>query len=273
MSDKLNQARLQKGQWWMETYKKYYDADKELSTYFSNESGFDEDSIMAPLKHWIRVLCSGAVKGDTLILYGGAYNLSLLFPACGYFKDFIIIDFLESRVKSAKKWINKESGAFDWSRVAEMVCELEGDSEKWSEKEDTLRCTIKEVIVCEPSDTHPVAPKIPVQADCLIAPFSLEVLSIDQDAFREAIKSLSPLIRVGGCLILIILLECTFGMLGNFKFPFLSLREEFLRQVLIDSCYDIKEFHVTPRINESSYSSIDFSSIAFIVAQKVNEVQ
>ncbi|XP_078540053.1 nicotinamide N-methyltransferase-like isoform X2 [Lissotriton helveticus] len=246
-------------------YENYYDHDLGLSTYFGSDSDFKQDAFTERgeiFDRWFR----SEVKGDILIKYGGALLLSSLLPACEYFNKIIIVDFVGASLKGINQWLDKEPGII-------VPCELEKDREIWTEKEEKMRKVIKEVVKAELPESYPVAPGLRVQADCILSEFCLEFLSRDENAYCKALKSMSSLLNLGGCLVMFAFLKCTFYMVGTFKFPMLCLEAEFVKKAVIDSGFIIKECHITPRYNTNLYSTSDFSSKLFILAHKAKVVE
>ncbi|XP_069495528.1 nicotinamide N-methyltransferase-like [Ambystoma mexicanum] len=253
-------------------YEKDYKVEHFLAAYYNEDSEFLED-IQGLLTQLFGFFSSGEVKGDTLIHYGGCHALSFLFPACGFFKEIILAEFLESRLQAARTWINEEPGAFDWRLAAKIVCELEGNREIGIEKEETLRGKITKLIKCQANEHHPVAPKLQTQADCVLSTMFLEFLCTDVDGFCNALKDMSSLVKIGGHLVLVLLLGCTFEMCGTFKFPILCLDEECVKAAVIDAGFVIKESKNNKRVNQTKYSVLDHDSVFCLVACKEKNVQ
>ncbi|XP_069496640.1 nicotinamide N-methyltransferase-like [Ambystoma mexicanum] len=253
-------------------YEKLYKAEHFLAAYHQEAAEFLED-IQLLLTELCGFLSSGDVKGDTLINYGGCEILGFLFPACRFFKEIILAEFLESRLQAARTWINKEPGAFDWSLAAKYVCELEGNREIGIEKEESMRGKIKMLIKCEANEDHPVAPKLPTQVDCILSTTFLEFMCTDVDGFRKALKDMSSLVKIGGHLMLVLALGCTFMMCGTYKLPVLCLDEECVKAALTDVGCVIKESKNNKRVNQTKYSHIDYDSVFCFVACKEKNVQ
>ncbi|XP_069495213.1 nicotinamide N-methyltransferase-like [Ambystoma mexicanum] len=248
-------------------FEKHYKAEHSLAAYHHEDAEFLEDSQLV-LTELFRFFSSGDVKGDTLIYYGGCHALGYLFPACRFFKEIILAAFLETRLQAARTWINKEPGAFDWSLSAKIVCKLEGNREIGIEKEESLRRKITKFIKCEANEDHPVAPKLPTQADCVLSTFFLDFLCTDVDGFCKALKDMSSLLKIGGHLVLVLFLGCTFVMIGTFKMPFLCLDVEFVKAAVIDAGLVIKESKNNERVNQTKYSVMDYASVFCLVACK-----
>ncbi|XP_069495526.1 indolethylamine N-methyltransferase-like [Ambystoma mexicanum] len=254
---------------WMELYEKHLHSASAMATYYAEDSAFVEESIRQTLKFIVPVFSSGVVTGDTLIQYGG--NLAMLFPACGCFKEIIYAEFLESHLQSVRKWVEKEPGAFDWSPSEKYVCELEGNREMWTEKEESLRRKMTRSLKCEAKEGCLVLPSLPTQVDCILIIHFLEFHSPRLDVFCKTLKDMSSQLKIGGYLLLNVLLGCTYIMVGTFKFPVLCLDEECVSQALSDAGCVIKESQNNLRAN-TLYSVIDGSSTLCLVACKERNV-
>ncbi|XP_069495842.1 nicotinamide N-methyltransferase-like [Ambystoma mexicanum] len=253
-------------------YEKLYKAEHILATYIHEDAEFLEE-IQLLLTELCGFYSSGDVKGDTLIHYGGCDYLGYLFPACRFFKEIILAEFLETRLQAARTWINKEPGAFDWSLAARIVCELEGNREIGIEKEESLRGKITKFIKCEANEDHPVAPKLPAQVDCVFSTSFLELVCTDVDGFCKVVKDMSSLLKIGGHLVLVLALGCTFWMCGTFKLPVLCLDKECVIAAVSDAGCVIKESKDIKRVNQTKYSVIDYDSVFCLVACKETNVQ
>ncbi|XP_069495525.1 indolethylamine N-methyltransferase-like [Ambystoma mexicanum] len=199
---------------WMELYEKHFDSASAMAVYYTEDSAFVEDSIRQTLKCLVAVFSSGAVTGDTLIQYG--VNLAMLFPACGCFKEIIFSEFLDSHIQAVRKWVKKKPGAFDWSPSAKFVCELEGNRQTWTEKEEMLRGKMTKILKCEAKEGCLVLPSLPTQVDCILVIHFLEFFSPRLDVFCKTLTDMSSQLKIGGYLLLNVFLGCTFVMSDTF---------------------------------------------------------
>ncbi|XP_069495520.1 indolethylamine N-methyltransferase-like [Ambystoma mexicanum] len=253
-------------------YEEHYKAEHVLAAFHHEDTDYVVDSQLI-LTELCGFFSSGDVKGDTLIYYGGCHALGYLFPACGFFKEIILAAFLETSLQAARKWIDKEPGAFNWSLAAKIVCELEGNGEIGIQKEESLRGKIIKIIKCEANEDHPVVPKLPTQVDCLLSTFFLEHFCTAMDGCRKALKDMSSLLNIGGHLVLVVLLGCTFVMHGTVKLPLLRLDLECVKAALIDAGFVIKKCKNNKRANQNKYSVVDYDSVLCLVACKEKNVQ
>ncbi|XP_069495521.1 indolethylamine N-methyltransferase-like [Ambystoma mexicanum] len=256
---------------WMELYQNNYDPASGLSTYYAEDSNFADDSTRQVLTFLVSVCSSGSVKGDTLIQYGG--HIGLLFAACDHFNEIFYAAFAESHIKAVRKWVQKESGALDWSFPAKLACELEGKRESWTGKEEMVRRKMTKILKCEGKAGCLVLPSLPTQVDGILVIHFLEMICTELDAFCKVLKDMACQLKIGGHLLLNVLLGATFFMVGTFKFPVLCLDEEIVNRAVCDAGLVIKESKKNLRANNSQFSVTDFSSVLCLSACKERNVQ
>ncbi|KAJ1088139.1 hypothetical protein NDU88_001298 [Pleurodeles waltl] len=257
---------------WTSLYQKYFDAEKAFAEYYTAESEFTDESVIQPMRQLEDIFASGSVKGDTLIFYGISLNIHLLFPACAYFKEITIMDYLDTNLEYIDNWLKHHPKAFNWIQCFKSIQVNHEVRQNWIENEEKLKQTIKNTMKLELSESGPVAPKSFPQVDCLIIPHTLAVICKDHSSFISSFKDSSALLKLGGHLIMFLPLECTYMYLANFKFPMLCIKEEFVRKVLNEGGFMIKEAQLKPRINQTKFSMTDYSHILCLVAIKVHNV-
>ncbi|XP_030077012.1 nicotinamide N-methyltransferase [Microcaecilia unicolor] len=251
-----------------ETYQKHFDPKVYLETYFAGESGLlSSDGYMKfMLENMFKIFTSGEVQGDILINIGFAPTIYQLLSACESFTEIIITDFMDQNLQEIESWLKEEPGAFDWSAVVKHACELEGDREKWSEKEAKVRGTVKRVLKCDVTQSNPLEPLVLPPADCLLTFLSLEAACKDRDTFCCALKNISSLLKPGGDLVMGGLLDATNYMVGERKFYSLLLDEEFLKKAIPEAGYELLQLFTQSHNNPTSLS--DYSAYFFIHARK-----
>ncbi|KAJ6653179.1 hypothetical protein lerEdw1_010052 [Lerista edwardsae] len=205
------------------------------------------------------------VEGGTLIDIGSGPSIYQLLSACEAFREIVATDYADQNREEMQRWLRKEPGTFDWSPVVKHVCELEGDSlrrsedhemevegwpcptdpqfsrrEKWAEKEEKLRRTIKRVLKCDVTLPNPLAPVVLPPADCLLSTLCLEVACKDLPTFSSALKNIGSLLKPGGHLVMLTILEDSFYMVGQRRFSALFLERKFLEDAVAQAGFEIK---------------------------------
>ncbi|XP_006039211.1 nicotinamide N-methyltransferase-like [Alligator sinensis] len=251
-----------------EVYKAEFEPTAYLEYFKFGGGTLGDEFLTFVLKHYCKTFTSGAVTGHTLIDIGSGPTIYQLLSACESFKEIIASDYMDQNCQELLKWLKNEPGAFDWTPVVQHVCELEGDRNKWAEKEGKLRGAIKRVLKCDVHKSNPLDPVVLPPADCLVSSLCLEAASKDQSSYRAALRNISSLLKPGGHLVLSGDLGSSFYMVGPKKFSCLALTEEFLREALNATGFTVETVEVLSRADVAQHDICDFSGMYFIVAHK-----
>lgn len=251
-----------------ELHHQYLDPDVLIETYFAKESAFLEDTSLQLFPLVCKAFSSGPAKGELLIAMSMVPFFQFALPACDYFRDIYLACSTEKCISAVEKWWRNSPEATDWSHALKATCETEGNREAWTEKQMKFQKTIKQLLQYDVIKSNPFSPTILPPADCLLLVHCLECHVTDKEAFCSAFKNVLSMLKNGGILIMIMVLEQTFYMLGGFKFPHLCIDENFLKKALHDADCVIEELRVLPRRVRQLHDMADYSSIAFVHARK-----
>ncbi|KAL8173527.1 UNVERIFIED_CONTAM: hypothetical protein K2H54_004962 [Gekko kuhli] len=249
-------------------YAQHFDPKGYLETYyaFSADKEAEKALTVFTLKNLHKAFTLGGLKGDTLIDIGSGPTICQFLSACESFREIIATDFTDQNREEMQRWLRKEPGAFDWSSIAEFVCELEGDRERWAQKEEKVRSSIKRVLKSDVTQPRPLAPVSLPPADCLLSTYCLELASKDLPAFRSALRNIGSLLKPGGHLVLATALELTFFLIGQCRFGCLYLEQKALEEAVKEAGFDIVWVEAT-KIS-FPLPLIDATGASFVVARK-----
>ncbi|XP_069470321.1 nicotinamide N-methyltransferase-like [Ambystoma mexicanum] len=241
-----------------------------LDAYFSDKVGalVNDDYLDFVLKQLVKTFTAGVVEGETLIDIGTGPTIYQLLSACEVFKEIIATDYSALSRQEFEKWLKNEPQGFDWGPIVRYVCELEGQRDKCTEKEEKLRQTVKDVIKCDVTRSQPLDSLLPNSADCLLTSLCLENACKDQATYRNAIRNISSLLKAGGHLVMMGVLEETFYLVDDYRFSCLFYDAGFVRNAVRDAGYVIQDFQVLPRPENSTHLISDYKGYFFLVARK-----
>ncbi|XP_078540096.1 nicotinamide N-methyltransferase-like [Lissotriton helveticus] len=247
-----------------------FDSSEYLKMYYGAECGSVSN------EHWLpfilpklhETFSEGAVQGDTLIDFGTGPSIYHLLSACESFKTIIATDISDMNRREIEKWLKNEPGAFAWSPVVKMVCELEGDSTKWMEKEHKLRRIIKQVQKCDVLKANPLDPVTPPPADCVMSIRCLESACKDVKSYCEVLKMFRTILKPGGYLVIASGLHGSFYYVGQSIFPCLYIRQEDVEKAFIDAGFEIVKMEVKQKTDLSTNHISDYYASYFVLGRR-----
>ncbi|XP_073441190.1 indolethylamine N-methyltransferase-like [Dendrobates tinctorius] len=252
------------------TYKRYhedgYDSRQCLEHYFSDNSDmvFAEDSLVFPIQNLIKTFTEGHIKGDILIDLSPGSIVHHLFAACDFFKHIIVLKSRDRCIMELKRWVDKRTGAFDWSHASKLHVDIPESREHLQDKEGKVRSALQHVVKCEKENMmDPI--ELPL-ADCIIIAWLLDFICKDQDDFVKYLRKFSKLLKPEGRLIFIGSSDLTYYTVGKDKFHAFNYNEEFARKVLVGEDFVIDCCKIKKRTHVSDLC--DYTSIIFIAAHK-----
>ncbi|XP_048368064.1 nicotinamide N-methyltransferase-like [Sphaerodactylus townsendi] len=138
--------------------------------------------------------------------------------------------------------------------------------EEWTQKEEKVRRAVKQVLKCDVTEPNPLAPLSLPPADCVLSTLCLEGACKDLPTFCSALKNISSLLRSGGHLVLLAILEETFYMVGQRRFSCLYLDQKSVEEAVKEAGFDIEWLegiqYSSPQISH------DAKGVCVLVARK-----
>ncbi|NWW99039.1 NNMT methyltransferase, partial [Caloenas nicobarica] len=210
-----------------EEYERSFAPRDYLREYYmlSDGQGRPNTFLTQNLRCLAKVFALEGLGGDTLLDVGCGPTIYQLLSACERFQEIVAMDYTPQNRRELESWLRNEPGAFDWRPVVQYVCELEGDREKWAEKEEKLRRKVKQVLKCNVTKANPAEPVSLPPADCVLSAYCLEAACPDLPTFRRALCNIAGLARPGGHLVLLTSLGTTYYGFGEQVFSSLRLEK------------------------------------------------
>ncbi|KAG8569232.1 hypothetical protein GDO81_014310 [Engystomops pustulosus] len=252
-----------------QTYLDEFGAEDYYKTYYVSEGGIlHGEWTEFVLRNLHETFTTGGVRGDTLLDFGAGPTIYHLLSACEAFDKIITSDFLEQNLDALQKWLKKDPKAFDWTDIIKYVCELEGNGETCEKKAETLRRKVKEVLKCDALKRNPFDPIVLQPADCLLTCLCLEAPCEDIKSFCNVLKNFKDLIKPGGHLLILSVLDATFYYVGKKYFSSMTTRKEELEAAFKEAGYEIEKAVYAPRIDNSRLDLADYKGYYYIHARK-----
>ncbi|XP_073459500.1 indolethylamine N-methyltransferase-like [Aquarana catesbeiana] len=254
------------------THKLYHvhgmDPRSHLDTYFSNKEDmvFAEDSLKFPMAMFHYQFSSGRVEGTFLIDISLGSCIHHLYSASNFFKKIVLLRFQEKCIMELNRWLHDRTGAYDWSHTSSAAAELEGTRHPHEEKEMHLRSSIMQILKCDFEQKNIISPVLLPLADCIISAWILEVISKNEDEYMKNLEKTIKLLKPGGQLLLIGVLDTTYWSAGAERFHCFACNEEFVKNAFGKVGLVIDYYAVQRRRNVSDV--IDYKAMLFIVGRK-----
>ncbi|XP_040182234.1 nicotinamide N-methyltransferase-like [Rana temporaria] len=244
------------------------DSRNFLDLYFSNkeEMVFAEDTLKFPMACFHYLFRTGRVKGTFLIDISLGSAIHHLYSASNFFKKIILLKFQERCIMELNRWLHDRTGAYDWSHTSSAAAELEGTRDQLQEKEMRLRSSIKQILKCDFEEENITSPVLLPLADCIISAVILEVISKNEDEYMKNLEKIIKLLKPGGQLLLIAILDATYWTAGTERFHSFKCNEEFVKNAFGKVGLAIDYCAVQRRRNVSDLT--DYKAIIVIVGRK-----
>ncbi|XP_063798021.1 nicotinamide N-methyltransferase-like [Pseudophryne corroboree] len=166
------------------------------------------------------------------------------------------------------KWVNTRTGAFDWKHVCKTITGLQDNSAENQKKEEKLKETIKRILKFDFCNKNLTDPEVLPPADCLLTAWVLDVVSQDQQEYIRNLRKVLKLLKPGGQLIVIGVLNGTYFTVANQRLHIFPYDESFIRKTLTDEGCEIVSCELLDRTVDSDLT--DYKQFMVLIAVKGN---
>ncbi|NXE30486.1 NNMT methyltransferase, partial [Ardeotis kori] len=251
-----------------EAYQRSFNPQEYLREYYTltDSQGQANTFLMENLKILWKMFSLDEVKGDVLIDVGCGPTIYQILSASERFQQIFSLDYCDKNRRELEKWLRNEAGAFDWSPVVKYVCELEGDREKWAEKQEKVRKKVKQVLKCDVTKANPAAPVALPPADGVVTTLCLEAACKDLPAFRGALRNVGGLLKPGGHLVMMTVLRETYYAFGQEVFSCLRLERRDVEEAVEAAGFQVTFSEVQPYLVKDART--DCEAVLSLVARK-----
>ncbi|NXF33254.1 NNMT methyltransferase, partial [Nyctibius bracteatus] len=249
-------------------YQRHFNPQEYMKEYYTLSDGQGQPNtfLMQNLRSLFKMFSLDGVRGDTLIDVGCGPTIYQLLSACERFQEIVALDYTEQNRRELERWLKGEAGAFDWRPVVQYVCELEGDREKWAEKEEKLRRKVKQVLKCDVTKANPTDPVSLPPADCIVSTLCLEGACKDLATFRSALRNISALVKPGGHLVMITVLRETYYAFNQQVFSCLRLEKNEVEEAVEGAGFEVK--FTDTQLCPAGDARTDCEAVLSLVARK-----
>ena len=260
-----------------QSYSTLFDCKDYLSLYCGPVKGNPDEEgdfhMIQAHKFYTKYSTKWNNKSARLMEFGGGPVITSLISAVPFVHQITFAAYTESERKEIELWKNGEDGAHDWSSHFKYnVCDVEniaGD-DAWREREDLLRKCITSIVPCDIFCDNPLLVEHE-PFEIVSTNLCLEAACSTYSEYKEAIKKLVGLLKLGGFLVMLIVDRKSFYINGGKKWSSLPLTLEQVKEALIEAGTAIVVAKRDPAPMERIQTILwsDYKGMLFVAAQKV----
>lgn len=239
-----------------------------LDIYFSGKKDmvFEEDTLKFPMANFHYSLISDHIRGNLLVDVSLGSFIHHLYSVSGIFKEIAILKCNEHCIMEVSRWIYNHTGAYDWTHASGFVAGLEGKRDQHQEIEMRLKSSIKQVLKCNFEQDNITLPVTLPLADCVTSCFLLDAISEDENDYLKNLEKLVKLLKPGGHLLLLTVINKSYMTVGEERFRFLKHDESLVKNSVDKLGLVIDYSSWQTRRRESDLSN--YKAVMFIAAHK-----
>ncbi|KAK3593401.1 hypothetical protein CHS0354_021980 [Potamilus streckersoni] len=250
-----------------------FDPETFISTYYSSVAGHEEDGDL--IKFFLDGLSdafkSGTIVGAQILDIGTGPIPHTAFCAAPWFEEITLSDFSQKNLDFLQKWKNGEINHMD--PILNYLVQVDKSSSTVEKRQDELKRKIKNIVKCDVTQPNPVVstPVDGVVFDAITSSLCLESASVTLDDYEKSVQNLSGLLKPGGHLVLVGVLEETFYRVGDFRFKCAYIRKDQLQDIWEKEGFEIlslKDFNDTCSSHKAGNDFSDFQNAFVMVAKK-----
>ena len=186
------------------------------------------------LRHFHAAFSSLPSTGISVLDFGSGPSVLGAISAAPRAREIVLSDFTEKNRVEAKKWLQNEPSAFDWSAYFRYVIQdLEGKGGgelAIREREEMIRKTIKAVVPCNINKDPPLQGEYCREYDVVICSLVLECATQTREEYEAGMRRLGKLVAPGGLLLFVGVersRDVGFYMVGERKFQSIGISSDF----------------------------------------------
>ncbi|XP_077312257.1 nicotinamide N-methyltransferase-like [Lithobates pipiens] len=239
-----------------------------LDSYFSSKEDmvFGDDSLTFPMANLHYCLISDHIRGKLLIDASLGSIIHHLCSVSKFFKEIAVLKCNEHCIMEVSKWIHSHTGAFDWKHASAFIAGLEGKRDQHEDIEMRLKSSIKQVLKCNFEEENITSPVVLPLADCVVSCFLLDVISKNEEEYIKNMEKIIKLLKPGGHLLLLSLINKTYMTVGGERFHVLKYDESHVKNTLNKLGLVIDYYAWQRRRNVSDLTN--YTAVMFVAAHK-----
>ena len=207
-----------------------------------------------------------------LLEFGGGPVICNLISAVAFVKEITFAAYTEEERKEVQLWKDIGDGAHDWSPFFQYVVnkhEQTKGGDAWKEREELLRSRLN-IIPCDITQERPLG-AYESKFDIIWTSLCLEAACHSYEQYKMAVKKLVAMLKPKGFLVMLVVEEETFYVVGQVKWKCLFLTSNQIMEAIKEAGLEIVELKREPTSPQQQDQTIvsDFTACVFMAAKKL----
>lgn len=178
----------------------------------------------------IRFMTQSCAAGssDIAIEIGGGPTVYTILSLCNKVSELHFCDYLESNLEEVRKWLNRDSEAFDWTAFTREILRCEGitacSAEEVFAREEAARKCVTKVFRVDAGRPHALDGS-EGRYRTVVSNFCAESCTDSRATWGSVLRNIAAYVAPGGQLMTAALKGATSYSVGGRQFPALNIRE------------------------------------------------
>ncbi|XP_013421987.1 indolethylamine N-methyltransferase [Lingula anatina] len=221
-----------------EDYQKKFSAEEYLKSCILEGTPEEPTSPMFIPKTLHKIFSSGTITGRRILEIGSGPVIANLIPSAKWFDRITLSEYAKCNRDELVKWWAADDTAHDWSPHFKYHAKLDGDESKWMENQLTFREKMTPVKHCDVTKEDILSPNPVEPFDAVLSSLCLEAACHDVASYQRALVNIARLLRHGGHIVLVGVLDETYYTVGKEKFFCLPLDKAKITNALKSAGFD-----------------------------------
>lgn len=189
----------------------------------------------------------GKLRGEQLLDIGTGPVVHSVVTASRWFDKIYLSDVSRSNVEFLQKWRQGDKESAYMKTIMEHYAQKEAESVSWETLNRRVSGKVRDAVECDVNKINPLSETVLEESkfDVITCCLCLQVATLTRESFSKALKNISALLKPGGHLVIVDVLDQTFYALGEKKFQALCLTMEELQNAIQTSGYTIVRLNTT----------------------------
>ena len=209
------------------------------------------------------------LPADLMVLEVGA-GPTLLSAAvvAPHAREIHICDYVPANLDEIRRWLNRQSDAFDWRPFISVALTKEGglnSDDAVEQRADEMRCKITQLRHCDVLQRAPLG-ECAEQYDLVLAPHCTDVAAATRSQWGQIMHNVSTLVKPGGRLFVAVTTGSIINTVGSKVFACVDLTDQDIYEGFCAAGFNPQSYRLAKIPADNKY---EFTGVCYAIAQKI----